>query len=245
MKLSVFLFLITGLFPFAVAAQCGQRDVSGRWAITLGESSTPIQMDVKQAGNRITGMARTTVSNNWGLEYGDNLTGEVTGDKIYFLVKHKSPSFTLNEEFKGTFAADGRITGTASIVAIDANLTVAWRSDRAMKCLFKPATGLGVKRTAPNTAPASTPKPPWLTAAPNNLALPFNVPVPPVVLAWDAGKDHPYAELWVKVDNQSEKKVLERGAGTLSVTAERGRNYVYILTDAGTTLATVNVRFPQ
>lgn len=49
-----------------------------------------------------------------------------------------------------------------------------------------------------------------------------------------------YAELWVKVDNQGEK-----GTGTLSVSAERGRNYVHIFKDAGTTLATVNVRFPD
>ena len=64
-------------------------------------------------------------------------------------------------------------------------------------------------------------------------------------IAWDGGKDHPYAEVWVRVDNEDEKKLLEQGRGTLPVTVVPGKTYVYILTDAGTTLATITVRFQR
>jgi len=47
----------------------------------------------------------------------------------------------------------------------------------------------------------------------------------------------------LKVVDQDEAKVLERGKGTLPASIAVGHTYVYILTDAGTTLATVTVRF--
>ena len=61
------------------------------------------------------------------------------------------------------------------------------------------------------------------------------------VLTWDGGPDHPYAELWVKVNGADETFVVEQGKGSRQVTAELGKAYLYILTDAGKTLATVAV----
>ena len=76
----------------------------------------------------------------------------------------------------------------------------------------------------------------------------FPAPTSPtglVVLTWDAGPDHPYAEVWFKVNGGDEVFVVERGKGSLQVPVERGRQYVYILTDAGTTLATVTFIVPS
>jgi hypothetical protein len=61
------------------------------------------------------------------------------------------------------------------------------------------------------------------------------------VLTWDAGLDHPYAEVWVKVNNGDEQFLVEQGKGLRQVPVERGKQYTYILTDAGKTLATVIV----
>jgi len=236
-----FLFFLLMVPLASVAAQCGQRDVSGRWAITFGESSTRLLMDVKQSGNEISGMARTELQSNFGLAYGDdNFKGHISGDKIDFFIRRDSPTFTINEEFNGVFDADGRISGKASIVAFDGNLKVPWTSDRPMKCLFKPITKLGVKHTGPGSAQAGVP---FIVASPNNIPLPFGQTTGVSNITWDGGPDHPYAEVWLKVDNADEAKVLEQGKGTMPVQIAVGRTYKYILTDAGTTLATVTVRF--
>ena len=61
-------------------------------------------------------------------------------------------------------------------------------------------------------------------------------------LAWDGGKDHPYAEVWVKVDGEDSKFVVEQGKGAKVVKVEAGKTYQYILTDSGQQLATVTVQ---
>ena len=65
------------------------------------------------------------------------------------------------------------------------------------------------------------------------------------VLTWDGGKDHPYAEVWVKVDDGDETFVVEQGKGSRQVTVEPGRTYLYILSDAGKRLAAVTVKSRQ
>jgi hypothetical protein len=237
-----FLFFLLMVLPASVAAQCGQRDVSGRWAITFGEGSTSLLMDIKQSGNAISGMARTELSNNFDFAYGDNLKGQVTGDTIDFNIRRDSPKYTVNESFQGVFGQDGRITGKALIVAFDANIKVTWSSDRPMRCLYKPITKLGVKHTDPGGAQAGVP---FIVASPNNIRLAFGQTTGVTNIIWDGGPDHPYAEVWLKVDNADETKVLEQGKGTIPVQIAAGRTYKYILTDAGTTLATVTVRFLQ
>lgn len=78
-------------------------------------------------------------------------------------------------------------------------------------------------------------------------ASPNTVPVGPgqssgtTTLTWDGGAAHPYAEVWVKVDDNDETFVVEQGKGSRRVTIELGKTYLYILTDFGKTLATVTV----
>ncbi len=85
------------------------------------------------------------------------------------------------------------------------------------------------------TAPAPTRKVPWIVAKPGQTP-------GTKTLTWDGGPDHPYAEVWVKVDDQDEKFVVEKGKGTREVTVEPGNTYLYILTDSGKQLATVSVQ---
>lgn len=62
-----------------------------------------------------------------------------------------------------------------------------------------------------------------------------------VILSWDAGKDHPYAEVWYRINNSDEIFLVEQGKGSQQMPVERGKYYTYILTDSGKTLATVTV----
>jgi hypothetical protein len=86
-------------------------------------------------------------------------------------------------------------------------------------------------------------KVPGIMASPNNIALVAGKGQGKTTLTWDAGEDHPNAEVWVKVDDQDETKVVAQGKGTLQVAVVPGKTYVYTLKDKGQVLATVTVKF--
>ena len=83
-------------------------------------------------------------------------------------------------------------------------------------------------------------KVPGIVASQAHFPMP-NHPAGIVILQWDAGPEHPYAEVWVKVDGGEETFVLEKGKGGLQAAVVKGRAYTYLLMDAGKTLATVRV----
>jgi hypothetical protein len=64
-------------------------------------------------------------------------------------------------------------------------------------------------------------------------------------LIWDAGNDHPAAEVWVKVNGHEKKLFAQANKGRREVTVQPGKNYLYILTDSGQNLATVIVQSDQ
>lgn len=96
--------------------------------------------------------------------------------------------------------------------------------------------------------PKSEPAPPKLNP-PDIIASQIVFPFPGApsgfaVLTWDGGTDHPYAEVWVKVNDGDEAFVVEQGSGTRQVIVERGKLYLYILTDSGKSLSTVSFSAP-
>src|SRR5215470_4199384 len=62
-----------------------------------------------------------------------------------------------------------------------------------------------------------------------------------VTLIWDGGKDHPYAEVWVRVDQNDETFIVEQGKGTRNAKVELGKRYVFKLSDSNVLLASVPV----
>ena len=62
-----------------------------------------------------------------------------------------------------------------------------------------------------------------------------------VTLVWDGGKDHPYAEIWVRVDQNDETFIVEQGKGTRNAKVEPGKHYVFKLSDSNVLLASVSV----
>jgi len=113
-----------------------------------------------------------------------------------------------------------------------------------MKCRYKTVHRLG-------TNPTTTTTPTTPTTTPTTVIAPMitaSQPIPvtgQVVLTCDGGKDHPYAEVWVKVDDGDETFIVEQGKGARQVTVEPGKTYLYILADAGKRLATVTVKSQQ
>ena len=241
---AILVVAVTLLAAFQARAQCGQRDVSGSWKIQIKGSAATEVVDLKQSGSTVTGRVGTEVSTNVVATFA-TVAGNVDGEKLRLRVEWTNDRYTIRENFEGTFAEDGRVSGTGQIWALAGPVMIEWTSDRPMPCLFKKVGGLGVKRTDPAGGSGSTNRSVFIVAAPNNILLPPGVGIGQTTLAWDAGPAHPYAEIWVRVDGQDATKVLERGNGTLPVVVEAGKTYIYILTDAGTTLATVTVRFQR
>ena len=62
-----------------------------------------------------------------------------------------------------------------------------------------------------------------------------------VTLVWDGGKNHPYAEVWVRVDQNDETFIVEQGKGTRNAKVEFGKHYVFKLSDSNVLLASVSV----
>ena len=91
------------------------------------------------------------------------------------------------------------------------------------------------------SAAAQEKQTPWLEANPNPVLIRRGMTSGTVNLIWDGGKDHPYAELWVRVDQNDETKIMERGRGGYQATVELGKSYVFKLSDSNKLLASVKV----
>jgi hypothetical protein len=249
-KISFIFLALLSLLASSAHAQCAQRDVSGDWNIQLGEFKDEVRLTLRQSGNTISGTASDTGAGPF-LDFEETLVdGTVTGDKISLSIDHKRSrrlnGTSLLESFEGTFRPDGKISGRARVMSLAGVVGVDWTSDRAMKCLSRAVKGLGVKHTEPGGGTGGgTVTAPWIVASPNNIQLPLRQGTGLTTLTWDAGKDHPYAEVWVSIDGQDEHKIIELGKGTIQQPIVVGKAYLFILTDNGTTLATVPVSFRQ
>ena len=82
---------------------------------------------------------------------------------------------------------------------------------------------------------------PTITADPNPANVPKGQTQGTTTLTWDGGTDHPYAEVWVKVDGNDETFIVESGKGTRQVPIELGKTYLFKLSDATELLASVTV----
>jgi len=85
------------------------------------------------------------------------------------------------------------------------------------------------------------PPAPFIIADNNPVVIPARRSSGTVTLEWDGGKDHPYAEVWVRVDENDETFIVEQGRGTRNVKVEFGKSYEFKLSDANVLLASVRV----
>jgi len=236
------------LSPLSVQAQCGQGDISGEWNLKIGdEGAIESTLELTQSGMKVSGEAQLWTTPNL-FEKG-KVKGDVTGDKVKFYInwvnEHgvRAEEFpSVYEHFEGTIGSDGKMGGQAYIFTLTGGVNVNWSSDRPMKCLYKTVHRLGTKPSTPTpTTTPTTAIAPMITAS---QVIPTGQ-TGQTVLTWDGGKDHPYAEVWVKVDDGDETFVVEQGKGSRQVTVEPGRTYLYILSDAGKRLAAVTVKSRQ
>lgn len=233
-------------------AHCQRWDVSGQWGFKQSNQAALNQLDLRQKNQVLTGTASYASGK-----------GSVKGSIQGFLWPSYSGSPPTPAEIKmtiywengwvgvyeGKISPEGRIEGTG-YERRSPQTKVSWFSNRLMRCSERekpppPPPPTARPPTAPPQKPIKTmPAPtgvPRITASPTIVTIPAGQTAGTTTLTWDSGSDHPYAEVWVKADGQDETFLVEQGKGTRSVTVELGKNYQFILTDAGQQLAKVVV----
>jgi hypothetical protein len=254
--LGVFFFAaVMVLLPTSAQAQCSNWDASGSWYIVQGNPSFYIRLELDQKGRVLTG--RTTQGKlDKNLERYEQtigtVDGTIDGDKFYVQIFWTKGDTGV---YNAKVLPSGRLDGEG-YEKRSPNVRVPWHSEGVLKCAPLPPSAIPQstpprpKQTqssgkAKKTEPAPPPPPmkvPGIVAS----QVIFEPPYPTgfVILTWDGGPDHPYAEVWVKVGEGDETFVVEQGKGERRVTVERNKTYLYILTDAGKTLSTDRVNVP-
>lgn len=245
------------LSPVSARAQCANWDASGRLDIQQQNTVNPIELTLQQNGRVLSGKAQTTFTQVKGFHTQiDRVTASVDGTidgnriSIQLYWSNSSPLLGRNKVgvYNGSVLATGRLDGE-SYEKSSPNVRYIWHSQGVLKCIPPPIVPRPVKSsgkakvstaTAPKSEPAPPMKVPGIIASQVIYSQPYG-PVGVVILTWDGGPDHPYAEVWYKVNNGEDTFLVEQGKGSRQMPVERGKYYTFILTDAGKTLATINV----
>ena len=241
------LAVIVVLLPISAGAQCKNWYVGGVWEIEQRGLTYNIVLTLNQDGNLLTGTAG--ISTNKGYP-AVKVKGTIDGDRVRFQIFWIDDSIGV---YEAKFLSSGRLDGNGWEIKTP-NITHIWQSKKQFKCPPPPSFNvpLNTYKGKPKPKPASSPTKPKNDQTPPPMNVPgiiasqaiFSHPSAYtgfVVLTWDAGPDHPYAEVWYKVNNGEETFLVEQGKGSRQVPVERYKYYTYILTDAGKTLATINV----
>lgn len=103
------------------------------------------------------------------------------------------------------------------------------------------ALSLFLLLSASAQAQQKLPPPPFIIADNNPVVIPAGRTSGTVTLEWNGGKDHPYAEVWVRVNENDETFIVEQGRGIRNVKVEFGKSYEFKLSDSNVLLASVRV----
>lgn len=230
--------VVVVLLPVSARAQCRNWDASGEWEIRqgAGSRSTVIRLNLKQSGFAFSG----TVSRG-------SANGKVTGDAdrdFHFEIDWLDGRGFTNF-YKGQISDSGELTGE-TYVGSDKHDRNTWRSLQPLTCPWRPGVSRGnltskLSATDPVQTGGATAT---LFTVPSLVAGKAVFPTPGMqtgflVLTWDAGPDHPSADVWVTYDNNRQRVLLmKQPKGGLQVQVQFGRMYSFVLMDGRIVLAT-------
>lgn len=251
---------LLGLLPIAARSQCANWDARGEHIIFQKNDSLSFVLNIEQNGRVLTGTAKYDAKTGKSGLLGQfdertSVVGTVDGTLVgdAFSIQIFWPE-NLTGVYNGKILPSGRLDGE-TYDKNNSKIRQTWRSEGVLKCLppaapAAPPTPLRpppIRRTGRAPKPAAVEpeplKPPAIVATRPVFPVPFQ-PTGFVVLTWDGGADHPYAEVWVSVNGGEQTFVVEQGKGTRQIPIERGKAYEYVLTDNGKTLATVSFSIP-
>lgn len=253
--------VVLALLPISAGAQCSKWNVSGKWSFWQQGQKRPIHINLEQKDKALSGNASHIIPGSGNLfgSFGEDLTGVVKGltegDSIHIEISWGNGQTGV---YTAKFLPSGKLVGEGWEKK-SPNVRVTWQSEGVFKCAPRPPGRQGPfpawDKNPPKTPPPSKPPtsqptkpapPPPLMKVPgiitSQVIYPYpNVPTGFIILTWDAGPDHPYAEVWFKIGGPTAPAtfLVEQGKGSRQIPVERYKYYSYTLTDAGKTLAEV------
>lgn len=260
--LGAFVFpLLIALSASPANAQCAQWDVSGEWQI-VQSNKWIAGMALSQSGTEVTGTARDVLEAYIGNGPKIPVNGTMVGNKFNLTVYWKGGRVGA---YRGTVDAGGGMKGTTYDKS-QPSVRATWYSNRSMVCADadtpQPTAPSTTTTTPPrpppirhsghdNTTPPRPPpirhsghdnsKPPvspTISANPIAVSIPAGKAEGTTTLTWDAGPDHPDAQVRRKAGIGGQEILVDaRPKGTLVVTVEPGKNYQFILKDSDQQLA--------
>jgi hypothetical protein len=216
-------------------------------------------MNLKQNGKSFTGTAHYEFYPGKHLFEGPDsqfgeVDGTIDGDRFHAKIFWR---YGETGVYDGKVSPQGRIEGKAYIKQDPNNAArkCTWYSNERMECAGGAAaapTPKPIHKTARGPVASTSAAPekekaagqPTISANPTSVNIPAGRDHGNTTITWDGGPEHPYAEVWVKTEGEDEKRILESGKGSQPMRVEPGRN-IFILTDSGNTLATVEVEGRQ
>ena len=243
-KIVAFFFIgAVALLPISANAQCSKTwDASGQWEMRQGR--TLITLNLKQSGSAFSGTATRDVRiGSKGLE--GKAVGDADGNEFSMSILWPGGVFYA---YKAKISPSGELEG-GDVFNNGTKTGEKWNGEQPLTCGWSPGKSRGDLTGKPSAN--DTVKPgqgigtrlagPMLVAGPVYYSFPQN-PIGQTTLQWDAGPDHPNAELWVKYNNSRERAlVVKLPKGGQPVQVRRGLVYTYALMDGRTVLASVVV----
>lgn len=228
------------LLHTSVVAQCANWNASGPMKIWQRGQPYPIELALQQRGVVVSGTAALIVASE-GRRIEGPVDGAIEGSTFsvqIFWNDHQIGVYNAKILPSGRLDGEGWEKNTPKV-------HVTWYSDGFLKCPPPPGSPFIIGSHPPKPAPpppikssgkmrhdpAPTPKPPWIVASQTVFPFPGSVSGF-VVLTWDAGPDHPNAEIWLKTPN-GVQTVAKTPKGGLQIPVERGRFYEYDIGEAG------------
>lgn len=261
-----FLFAaIVASMPISTSAQCSTGwNARGAWDFRQVGQRKPIKLRLDQKGQALTGTAvlpdgKETRGSGMAFDGIEDLSGTadgyISGDSFSLHIFWENGSTGV---YSARILPSGKVEGKAHEKG-SPHILVSWDSVGRLSCPPPPPPPI-VQKVIKGTGrkPAPKPEAPVKTfeTAASEIKAPgmivsqvvYEFPGAPagyVILAWDGGPDHQYAEIWVKVNGGEPEFVVEQGKGQRRVTVERGKTYEYLLMDAGEKLSSVGFKTPR
>jgi hypothetical protein len=242
----IFFAVAMALLPISAHAQCSKQwDASGEWEIRQGRGgSTVTRLDLKQSGTEFSGKAYRDAGIGTKAMTGD-VIGDADGDNFSLTIDWVEGYNDQYVTYRAKVRATGHLNGETSIGPDKRNREI-WFSDQSLTCGWSRGksrgnlTGrLSANDTArPGQATGSLLKGPVMVASQAVFPTPY-VPTGFVILTWDAGPDHPNADVWVKYNGSRDRiLVMKQPKAGMQVAVQRGQTYSYFLMDGRIVLAT-------
>lgn len=230
------------LLPISARAQCSKTwDASGEWEIRQGPvaRTTVIRLNLQQSGSALSGTASRNVRT--GSTKG-KVTGDADGDNFTLGIDWLDGSGEYTT-YRAMVAASGKLEGE-TYIGPNKRDRDTWYSEQPLTCGWRPGQSRGnltsrLSASAPvqtSQATGSLLKGPSIVASQAVFPTPY-VTTGFVVLTWDAGPDHPNADVWFKSGRDRVLLMKQPKAGQ-QIVVQRGQMYEYVLMDGRTVLAT-------